>query len=132
MDKLVQLQKSDKKVSDFTKDFKDGDRVRVIVELTKAGVEVLWDDRAERPGVKFKDADLIGIPVRITVGKLAPEGKVEYKLRRDADKAEMTVDEAIKTADEGGETAGGAEGEALVSLCMTCQQMRQEGTERRE
>ena len=73
---------------------------KIYDELTKAGVEVLWDDRAERPGVKFKDADLIGIPVRITVGKLAPEGKVEYKLRRDADKAEMTVDEAIKTAIE--------------------------------
>ena len=73
---------------------------KIYDELTKAGVEVLWDDRAERPGVKFKDADLIGIPVRITVGKLAPKGKVEYKLRREADKAEMTVDEAIKTAIE--------------------------------
>ena len=41
---------------------------------------------------------LIGIPVRITVGKLAPEGKVEYKLRREADRQEMTVEEAIKAA----------------------------------
>ena len=73
---------------------------KIYDELTEAGVEVLWDDRQERPGVKFKDADLIGIPVRITVGKLAPEGKVEYKLRRDADKEEMTVDEAIKAAIE--------------------------------
>ena len=47
---------------------------------------MLLDDRKERPGVKFKDADLLGIPVRITVGKLAGEGKVEYKLRRDAEK----------------------------------------------
>ena len=49
---------------------------RIYSELTKAGVEVLWDDRDERPGVKFKDADLIGIPVRITVGKRASEGVV--------------------------------------------------------
>lgn len=71
---------------------------RIYSELTKAGVEVLWDDRDERPGVKFKDADLIGIPVRITVGKRASEGVVEYKLRRDADKSEKTVDEAIADA----------------------------------
>ena len=73
---------------------------RIYSELTKAGVEVLWDDRDERPGVKFKDADLIGIPVRITVGKRASEGVVEYKLRRDADKREKTVDEAIADAIE--------------------------------
>ena len=71
---------------------------RIYNELTRAGVEVLWDDRDERPGVKFKDADLIGIPVRITVGKLAAEGVVEYKLRRDQDKTEKTVDEAIADA----------------------------------
>ena len=71
---------------------------RIYNELTGAGVEVLWDDRDERPGVKFKDADLIGIPVRITVGKLAAEGVVEYKLRRDQDKTEKTVDDAIADA----------------------------------
>ena len=71
---------------------------KIYDELTAAGVEVIWDDRDERPGVKFKDADLIGIPVRITVGKLAGEGKVEYKLRRDADKSEKGVDEAIAEA----------------------------------
>ena len=71
---------------------------RIYNELTRAGVEVLWDDRDERPGVKFKDADLIGIPVRITVGKLAAEGIVEYKLRRDQDKTEKTVDDAIADA----------------------------------
>lgn len=63
--------------------------------LQSAGVEVLLDDRDERPGVKFKDADLLGIPIRITVGKMAPEGKVEYKLRRDSEKSELTVEEAI-------------------------------------
>ena len=73
---------------------------RIYAELNKAGVEVLLDDRKERPGVKFKDADLLGIPVRITVGKLAGEGKVEYKLRRDADKEEITIEEAVSRAIE--------------------------------
>ncbi|MGN0733562.1 MAG: proline--tRNA ligase [Emergencia sp.] len=73
---------------------------RIYSELLKAGVEVLLDDRKERPGVKFKDADLLGIPVRITVGKLAGEGKVEYKLRREAEKQEVTVEEAIARAVE--------------------------------
>jgi prolyl-tRNA synthetase len=51
-------------------------------ELSKLGVEVLFDDRDERPGVKFKDADLIGIPLRVVVGKKGlAEGKVELKLR---------------------------------------------------
>ncbi len=72
----------------------------IYQQLLKAGVEVLLDDRKERPGVKFKDADLLGIPVRITVGKLAGEGKVEYKLRRDADKEEITIEEAIAKAIE--------------------------------
>ena len=71
---------------------------KIYDELMKAGVEVLWDDRDERPGVKFKDADLIGIPVRITVGKRAGEGIVEYKLRRDADKSEKSVEDAIAEA----------------------------------
>lgn len=73
---------------------------KIYKELLAAGVEVLLDDRKERPGVKFKDADLLGIPVRITVGKLAGEGKVEYKLRRDAEKEEITVEEAIARAVE--------------------------------
>ncbi len=71
---------------------------KIYDELAAAGVEVLWDDRDERPGVKFKDADLIGIPVRITVGKRAGEGFVEYKLRRDADKCDKSIDEAIADA----------------------------------
>ena len=73
---------------------------KIYDELEKAGVEVLLDDRKERPGVKFKDADLLGIPVRITVGKLASEGKVEYKLRRDADKEEITASDAVSRAIE--------------------------------
>ena len=73
---------------------------RIYSELQKARVEVMLDDRKERPGVKFKDADLLGIPVRITVGKLAGEGKVEYKLRRDTEKEEITIEEAIARAIE--------------------------------
>jgi len=54
----------------------------LYAQLTAAGVEVLYDDRADKsPGEKFADADLIGIPVRLTVGGKTPEGKVEYKLR---------------------------------------------------
>ena len=72
----------------------------IYSRLSDAGVEVLLDDRDERPGVKFKDADLLGIPVRITVGKRAPEGVVEYKLRIEAEKQEMSVSEAVVAAIE--------------------------------
>ncbi len=55
----------------------------IYEELKQGGVEVLLDDRAERPGVKFKDADLIGIPLRVTIGpKGLAEGKVEVRERR--------------------------------------------------
>ncbi len=54
--------------------------------LSAAGVEVLWDDRDERPGVKFKDADLIGIPLRVTVGaKGLAAGTIEIKPRTELD-----------------------------------------------
>ena len=66
--------------------------------LTRAGVETILDDRNERPGVKFKDADLIGIPIRIVVGRKAAEGLVEYKLRRGGEVAELGADEAIARA----------------------------------
>ena len=61
-------------------------------------VEVMVDDRDERPGVKFNDADLIGIPIRITVGKFAGEGKVEYKLRRESEHELLTIEDAIAKA----------------------------------
>jgi prolyl-tRNA synthetase len=54
--------------------------------LEAAGVEVLWDDRDERPGVKFKDADLIGIPLRVTLGaKGLAAGQIELKARTEGD-----------------------------------------------
>ena len=81
---------------------KDEEQAKVAEEiyqsLLTAGVEAVIDDRDERPGVKFKDADLLGFPIRITVGKRAGEGIVEYKLRRDSDKIEISVAEAIENA----------------------------------
>jgi prolyl-tRNA synthetase len=55
---------------------------RLYKELQRAGLEVLLDDRDERAGVKFKDADLIGIPYRITIGKKVSEGWAELFDRR--------------------------------------------------
>jgi prolyl-tRNA synthetase len=60
--------------------------------LSLQGIEVLWDDRDERPGVKFKDADLIGVPLRVTIGaKALANGNVELKPRTEKDpkKAEL-------------------------------------------
>jgi prolyl-tRNA synthetase len=73
---------------------------RIYEELKAQGIEVLLDDRNERAGVKFKDADLIGIPVRIVVGKKCGEGIVEYKERRAEKAVEKNVDEAIKDVAE--------------------------------
>lgn len=57
-------------------------------ELNNLGIDTILDDRKERPGVKFNDMDLIGIPVRITVGKKVEEDKVEFKLRN-SDEVEL-------------------------------------------
>lgn len=67
----------------------------IYVRLSAAGVEVLIDDRDERPGVKFKDTELIGIPLRITVGRKAVAGKVELKRRSGGEVVELTPDEAV-------------------------------------
>ncbi len=64
-------------------------------ELRSLGVDVLLDDREERPGVKFKDMDLIGIPLRITVGRGAQEGKVEVRRRTEAESFDVSVEEII-------------------------------------
>ena len=57
---------------------------------------MLLDDRDERPGVKFKDADLIGIPLRVVVGKKGlAEGKVEFKARNEKDAVLVPVDELV-------------------------------------
>jgi prolyl-tRNA synthetase len=68
----------------------------LYAQLQEKGVEVLFDDRDERPGVKFKDADLVGIPVRLTVGaKSLADGKVEVSLRRDREKHLVAPAEAV-------------------------------------
>lgn len=64
-------------------------------ELKKRNVEVLLDDRNERAGVKFKDADLMGIPIRINVGRKAAEGLVEFKLRHEGSAADLPVENAV-------------------------------------
>lgn len=66
-------------------------------KLGQAGLEVLYDDRPERPGVKFADSDLIGIPVRVTVGKRAGEGVVELRVRQTGESMEVHVNELVET-----------------------------------
>lgn len=70
---------------------------KVTELLENAGYKVLIDDRRERPGVKFADSDLIGIPARITVGKKAAEGIVEIKLRRTGETLEVKLDELLNS-----------------------------------
>lgn len=71
---------------------------KVYQELISAGVEVILDDRKERPGVKFNDADLLGIPIRITVGKKAGDGVVEFKLRSGSESVDMNATTAVEEA----------------------------------
>jgi prolyl-tRNA synthetase len=66
-------------------------------ELEAAGVEVLLDDRDERAGVKFNDADLIGIPFRITVGKKVKEGAVELLTRASRQKEDVVIEAVVET-----------------------------------
>lgn len=65
-------------------------------QLTRLGIDTLIDDRDERAGVKFKDSDLIGIPVTLVVGKDATAQRIEYKDRKGQAKEVITTDEAIK------------------------------------
>ena len=62
--------------------------------------DVLMDDRAERPGVKFADSDLIGLPIRVTVGKKAGEGIVEVKVRKTGEMLEVHKDELLAKLQE--------------------------------
>jgi prolyl-tRNA synthetase len=69
-------------------------------ELNDAGIETILDDRNERPGVKFKDADLIGFPIRIVAGKSLNDGKVEIQIRKTGEKriAPLTdIKETVKS-----------------------------------
>ena len=67
----------------------------IYKRLLKEGIDVLLDDRNERAGVKFNDRDLIGIPLRISVGKAASQGLVEYSTRQEGQNEEIPVEDAI-------------------------------------
>ncbi|MFD2171316.1 proline--tRNA ligase [Tumebacillus lipolyticus] len=79
---------------------KDAEQVAIAENLYRRlqaqGIDVLLDDRDERPGVKFKDSDLIGLPLRITVGKRASEGIVEFKVRKTGESVELSVEKAFE------------------------------------
>ncbi|KOY78011.1 Proline--tRNA ligase [Apilactobacillus kunkeei] len=66
-------------------------------ELKDEGFDVLTDDRKERAGVKFADSDLIGLPIRVTVGKKASEGIVEIKIRKTGETVEVKQEEVVNT-----------------------------------
>jgi len=68
---------------------------KIYEELKSRGVDVLLDDRNERVGVKFKDADLIGIPIRVTVGKKVVEDIVEFKLRKNQNIEEVNIEDVV-------------------------------------
>lgn len=70
---------------------------KITKQLEDEGFAVLVDDRNERPGVKFADSDLIGIPVRVTVGKKAEDGIVELKLRKSGETLEVKSEELISS-----------------------------------
>ncbi|MBQ3295139.1 MAG: proline--tRNA ligase [Erysipelotrichaceae bacterium] len=78
---------------------KDETQCRIANELydtlTSSGIECILDDRDERPGVKFNDSDLIGIPYRVTVGKKAADGILEFKKRDAQDPEELSIEEVI-------------------------------------
>jgi len=74
---------------------------RIVTELEKAGISVLYDDRDESPGVKFNDADLIGLPLRLTVSERAlKQGGVEFKRRDRPDKSKLPLEGLLHTIQE--------------------------------
>ena len=85
---LVQIDLKDKKQTKVAE--------KIYNDLTKKGITVLYDDREERPGVKFKDMDLIGIPLKITVGKKIVDKKVEFKTRTDKEATDVEIKEIVK------------------------------------
>jgi prolyl-tRNA synthetase len=81
---------------------------RLYEELRSAGFEVLLDDRDERPGVKFKDADLLGLPIRVTVGALlAKEGAVEVRTRHDRRDVKVPPEAVVETVRDLGRRLSG-------------------------
>ena len=70
--------------------------LQLYEQLTRSGVEVLLDDREERPGSKFHDADLLGIPYRVIIGKTADQGQVEWVERAAMKRELIPLDEAVQ------------------------------------
>ena len=70
---------------------------RIETELVSKGYDVLTDDRNERIGSKFSDSDLIGLPIRVTVGKKAADGIVEIKIKASGDTIEVNAENLIET-----------------------------------
>jgi prolyl-tRNA synthetase len=73
---------------------------KLATELEAAGLDVLLDDRDERAGVKFKDADLVGIPYRINVGKKASAGLVELVTRATSTSADIALNDVVALVKE--------------------------------
>ena len=77
---------------DMKKDVQKETAEEIYNKLLEERVEVLYDDRIERPGVKFNDADLIGLPIQIIVGRKADEGIVEIKVRKTGEREEVLIE----------------------------------------
>ena len=85
---------------DMKKDVQKELAEKIYTKLLEDKVEVLYDDRIERPGVKFNDADLIGLPVQIIVGRKAEEGIVEIKNRKTGEREEVTIENIYTRVNE--------------------------------
>ncbi len=85
---IVSVNPSDKDVTEVSE--------KIYTELQHQGVQVLWDERDIRAGVKFNDADLVGIPLQIIIGKNASKGKIELKHRRSAKIVELSVGDVTR------------------------------------
>ena len=70
---------------------------KIEADLMDKGYDVLTDDRNERVGSKFSDSDLIGLPIRVTIGKKASEGIVEVKIKASGDTIEVNAENLIET-----------------------------------
>ncbi|MBV5259598.1 proline--tRNA ligase [Synechococcus moorigangaii CMS01] len=70
---------------------------KLYADLNAAGIETILDDRNERAGVKFKDAELIGIPFRVVTGKSLKDGKVEVVRRKEGDRQDLSLDDVVTT-----------------------------------
>ena len=69
-------------------------------ELESMGIDTILDDRDERPGVKFNDMDLIGVPIRVTIGKKFVDGQVEFKMRRESESTDVEISELVNKIKE--------------------------------